>query len=204
MVRAACALVGAEGEDTLIKTLEGLLQKQTISDLKKKNNKLKEELADEKKANLVGVVKLAESLELVRKMEGVAQQPAKILNKARFFDEGLAKNPVTVAKVILVLVDFNQKMEELLLDMRTLFDGLEVEGLVPLDQVPNISINTKEFQTLQGWGTRTTRQTPTPTKPATTPEPTPQDIQEKGEPAQQPKPEPVLTPKTSGSAPHSQ
>ena len=116
-------------------------------------------------------------------MEGVAQQPAEILNKARLFDEGLTKNPVTAAKVILVLVDFNQKMEELLLDMRALFNGLEVEGLVPLDQVPNISINTEELPTLQGWGIGTTGQTPTPTKPATTPEPIPQDTQEKGEPA---------------------
>ena len=65
-----------------------------------------------------------------------------ILNKARLFDKGLAKNPITAANVISILVDFNQKMEELLMDMRALFDGLEVEGLVPLDQVPNISINT--------------------------------------------------------------
>ena len=43
-------------------------------------------------------------------------------------------------------------------------------------------------------------QTPIPTKPATTPEPTPKDTQEKGEPAGQL--EPVLTPKTSGSTPH--
>ena len=64
-------------------------------------------------------------------------------------------------------------MEELLLDMRALFDGLEVEGLVPLDQVFNISINTEELPTLQGWGIGTTRQTPIPTKLATTPETTP-------------------------------
>ena len=60
VVWAACALVGAEGEDTLIEMLEGLPQKQTVSDLKEKNHKLKEEvkklkeeLADEKKANSV-------------------------------------------------------------------------------------------------------------------------------------------------------
>ena len=78
----------------------------------------------------MAATKLSESLELVRKMEGIAQQPAEVLNKARLFDEGLAKNPVTTAKMILVLVDFNQKMDETLLDMRALFDGLEVEGLV--------------------------------------------------------------------------
>ena len=164
--------------------------------------KLKEELEDERKANAMAAIKLSESLELVRKMEGVAQQPAEILNKAKLFDEGLAKNPVTAAKVILVLVDFNQKMEELLLDMRALFDGLEVEGLVPWNQVSNISINTEELSTLQGWKSGTVGQTPTPTKPATTPKPTPKDTQEKGEPARQLELESVPTPKTSRSTPH--
>ena len=44
-----------------------------------------------------------------------------VLNKARLFNEGLAKNSVTVAKVIPVLVDFNKKLEEILLDRRGLF-----------------------------------------------------------------------------------
>ena len=110
VVWAACALVEAEGEDTLIETLEELPQKQTITNLEAKNQKLKEEvkrlkeeLKDEKEANATTATKLSESLELVRKMEGVAQQPAKILNKAKLFDECLAKNPVTAAKVISVL-----------------------------------------------------------------------------------------------------
>ena len=107
-------MVGAEGEDTLIETLEWLPQKQSVIDLKVKNHKLKEEvkklkeeLEDERKANATAATKLSESLELVRKMEEVVQQPKEILNKAKFFDEGLAKNPVTTAKVIPVLVDFN-------------------------------------------------------------------------------------------------
>ena len=60
------------------------------------------------------------------------------------------------------------------MDMWGLFKGLEVEGLVPLDQVRNLSINTEELSTLQGWRPRIVEQTPTPTKVATTPEPTPQ------------------------------
>ena len=87
-------------------------------------------------------------------MEGVVQQPTDILNKAKLFEAGLTKNPITVAKVIPVLVDFNQKMDEILMDMRALFEDLEVSGLVPLDQVPNISINTEELPTLQGWNAR--------------------------------------------------
>ena len=149
VVRSTCAIVGAEMEDTLVKTLKELPQRQAILDLEKKNAKLKEELEDERKANSVPATKLGESLELVRKMEGMAQQPADILNKAKLFDEGFAKNPVTTAKVIHVLVDFNEKMDEILMDMRALFEGLEVDGLVPLDQVPNISINTEELSTLQ-------------------------------------------------------
>ena len=107
VVRAACAMVGAEGEDTLIETLEGLLQKQTFIDLQAKNlnlkeevRRLKEELEDERKANGMATTKLSKSLKLVRRMEWVAQQLAEILNKAKLFDEGLAKNLVTAAKVI--------------------------------------------------------------------------------------------------------
>ena len=74
-----------------------------------------------------------------------------MLNKARLFDEGFAKNPVIVTKVILVLVDFNQKMEEILLDIRDLFEALEAQQLVPLDQMPNLLINTEELPMLQGW-----------------------------------------------------
>ena len=179
--RAACAQVKAEDEDCLLEALRELPQKQAITDLQGKNDKLKEEikrlkeeLEDERKANAIAATKLSESLDLIRKMEGIVQQLAEVLNKARLFDEGLAKNPVTAAKVVPVLVDFNQTMEEILMDMRGLFKGLEVEGLVPLDQVPNLSINTEELSTLQGWELGTVGHTPTPTKPPTTPEPTPQ------------------------------
>ena len=158
VVRSTCAVVGAEGEDTLVETLKELPQRQTVLDLESRNaklkeevKKLKEELEDERKANSIGVAKLGESMELIQKMEGVVQQPVDILNKAKLFDASLAKNPVTAAKVIPVLVDFNQKMDEILMDMQALFEGLEVSGLVPLDQVPNISINTEELPTIHGW-----------------------------------------------------
>ena len=105
-------------------------------------------MEDERKANAVAATKLNESLDLIRKMEGIAQQPVEVLNKARLFGKGLAKNPVTIAKIVPVLVDFNKRMDEILMDMRGLFEGLEVEGLVPLDQVSNLSINTEELSTL--------------------------------------------------------
>ena len=104
-------------------------------------NQLKEELEDEKKANIVAATKLGKRLDLICNMEGYVHQPREVLNKAKLFNEGLAKNPITTAEVSLILVDFNQKMEEIFLEMQDLFEGLENKGLVPLDQVPNISIN---------------------------------------------------------------
>ena len=96
-------------------------------------------------------------------------------------------------------------MDKIRLDMRALFDGLEVEGLIPLDQVPNISINTEDLPTLQGWRTGTVGQTPTLTKPMTTPKPTPKATQEEGEPVDEGEAKPELelvpTPKGSGSPP---
>ena len=72
IVRAACAMVGVEDEDCLLKTMKELPQKQTISDLQWKNEKLKEEikrlkeeLEDEKKANAVATTKLSKSLEFI-------------------------------------------------------------------------------------------------------------------------------------------
>ena len=120
-------------------------------ELEREVNRLKKELDEEKKANVVAGKKLTDSLDLIRKIEGYIQQPVDVLNKASLFDEGFAKDPVTAAKVISVLVDFNQKIEEILLNMRGLFEGLEAEQLVPLDQMPNLSINTEELPTLQGW-----------------------------------------------------
>ena len=114
-------------------------------------NRLKGELVEEKKANVVAINKLNDSFDLVRKVKGYIQLPTDVLNKTRLFDEVFAKNLVIVAKVILVVVDFNQKMEEILLNMRDLFEGLEAQQLVPLDYLPNLSINTKELPTLQGW-----------------------------------------------------
>ena len=78
VIWSACAVVGAEGEDTFVETLKELPQRQVVLDLESKNAKLKEEekrlkeeLEDERKANSIATTKLGESMELVRKMEGV-------------------------------------------------------------------------------------------------------------------------------------
>ena len=82
-----------------------------------------------------------------------------MVNKAKLFDANLAKNPVTAGKVIPVLVDFAEKMEELLDEIRILFDGLQSEvPLVTAENLPDIS---GEIPSLIGWGKEGTTETPT-------------------------------------------
>ena len=75
----------------------------------------------------------------------------------------MAKNPVSIAKVIPIFVDFVEKMEELLDDMRSLFDGLAPESnlAVPLENVLDIS---GDIPSLTGWR-KGSMPTETPTKP---------------------------------------
>ena len=82
-----------------------------------------------------------------------------MVNKAQLFDANLAQIPVTAKKVIPVLVDFADKMEELLDEMRILFDGLQPEvPPVAAENLPDIS---DEIPSLTGWGKEGTTETPT-------------------------------------------
>ena len=78
----------------------------------------------------------------------ICQEPTEVFNKAKFFDEGLVKHLVSLLKVIPVLANFNMKIEEFLDDMRSLYHGLELNQEMPLDEVANISLNTKEIHLL--------------------------------------------------------
>ena len=62
-------------------------------------------------------------------------------------------------KVILVLVDFAEKMEELLDEMRVLFNGLQPE--VPPIAAENLPNSSGEIPSLTGWGKEATIETPT-------------------------------------------
>ena len=85
-----------------------------------------------------------------------------MVNKARLFDENLARNSVLAGKVIPILVDFAKKMEELLDEMRVLFKGLQPEVLpVAAENLSNIS---GEIPSLTGWR-RETVPMETPMKP---------------------------------------
>ena len=81
------------------------------------------------------------------------------MNKAQLFDANLAQHPITAKKVIPVLVDFTDKMEELLDEMRVLFDGLLPE--VPPVAAENLLDISGEIPSLKGWGKDGTTETPT-------------------------------------------
>ena len=82
-----------------------------------------------------------------------------MINKAQLFDANLTQHPVTAKKVIPVLVDFVDKMEELLDEMRVFFDGLLPEvPPVAAEKLPDIS---GEIPSLTGWGKDGITETPT-------------------------------------------
>ena len=104
------------------------------------------------------VDKLNLSLAFNQKLEDYVGNTGDVVNKAQLFDANLAQHPVTAKKVIPVLVDFADKMEELLNEMRILFDGLLPEvSLVAAENLPDIS---SEVSSLTGWGKDGMTETP--------------------------------------------
>ena len=130
--------------------------------LLEKVNKLKAELKEQKKEHQEAIDKLNSALLWNQKLEEYVGHPDDVVNKARLFDENLAKHPIMASKVIPVLVDFVEKMEELLNNMRGLFDGLQPEAppVITLENLPDIS---SEIPSLTGWG-QDAALTKTPTK----------------------------------------
>ena len=94
-----------------------------------------------------------------QKLEAYVGNTGDVINKAQLFDANLAQHPVTAKKVIPVLVDFADKMEELLDEMRVLFDGLLPE--VPPVAAENLPEISGEVPSLTGWGKDGTIGTPT-------------------------------------------
>ena len=123
----------------------------------KSSAELKEVKEDHKKA----LDKLNIALAFNQKLEAYVGHTGDVVNKARLFDANLAKNPVTAGKIIPVLVDFAEKMDELLDEMRVLFDGLQLE--VPPITAENLPDISGEIPSLIGRGKEAA--TKTPTKP---------------------------------------
>ena len=200
LIRAMCAKLGNVQPDGLLEVVDNL-PSQKVDELKAKNaflleksNKISAELKEEKKAHKKALDKLNLSLAFNQKLETYVGNTGDVVNKAKLFDANLAKNPVTTGKVILVFVDFAEKMEELLDEMRVLFDGLQPEvPPVATENLPDIS---GEIPSLTSWRKEGTTETPTkPNQPGAS-----ELIQKEEAPA---RPEPPHSPRTctSGTSP---
>ena len=121
----------------------------------KSSAELKEVKEDHKKA----LDKLNVALAFNQKLEAYVGHTRDVVNKARLFNANLAKNPVTAGKIIPVLVDFAEKMEELLDEMRVFFDGLQPE--VPPIAAKNLPDISGEIPSLRRWGKEAAIETPT-------------------------------------------
>ena len=130
-----------------------------VSFLQKKSKKATEELKEEKELHRKAVDKLNLSLAFNQKLEAYVGNTGDVINKAQLFDANLTQHPVTAKKVIPVLVDFADKMEELLDEMRVLFDGLLPE--VPPLAAENLPDILGEIPSLTGWGKDAAIETPT-------------------------------------------
>ena len=130
--------------------------------LLEKASKASAELKEVKEDHQKELDKLNVALTFNQKLEAYVGHTSDVVNKARLFNPNLAKNPVSAGKIILVLVDLVEKMEELLDEMRVLFDGLQPEvPPVAAENLPDIS---REIPSLTGWG-KEAAPTETSTKP---------------------------------------
>ena len=99
----------------------------------------------EKAKSRYAVNKMNNSLDVIKKIANYIGHPSNVVNKARLFNSNMAIHLIFGAKVITMLIDFKQKMEEILDNMRSLFEGLEAIQPTSLEMVLNISKNTKEI-----------------------------------------------------------
>ena len=168
IIRALCARLGNVQPNGLLEAIDQLPSQKRLEELEakttflqEKSKKASEELKEEKEAHWKALDKLNLSLAFNQKLETYVGNSGDVVNKAQLFDANLAQHPVTAKKVIPVLVDFANKMEELLDEMRVLFDGLLPE--VPPVAVENLPDISGEIPSLTGW--RKDGTTETPTKP---------------------------------------
>ena len=201
LIQASCKQLGNVHPDELLEAVDDLPSQKKVDELEAKNafllekaNKTGAELKEEKEEHKKALDKLNLFLAFNQKLETYVGHTGDMVNKAKLFEANLAKNPVTVGKVIPVLVDFAEKMEELLDEMRVLFDGPQPDvPPVVAENLPDIS---SEIPSLTGWRKEGT--TETPTKPDQL---GPSELtQEKEAPA---RPEPPHSPRarTAGTSP---
>ena len=166
IIRALCGRLGNVQPDGLLEAIDQLFSQKRLEELEakitflqEKSKKASKELKEEKEVHRKALDKLNLSLAFNQKLETYVGNSGDVVNKAQLFDAYPAQHPVTAKKVIPVLVDFADKMEELLDEMRVLFDGLLPEvPPVAAENLPDIS---REIPSLTGWGKDGTTETPT-------------------------------------------
>ena len=166
IIRALCARLGNLQPNGLLEAIDQLPSQKRLEELEakttflqEKSKKASEELKKEKEAHRKALDKLNLFLAFNQKLETYVENNGDMVNKAQLFDANLAQHLVTAKKVIPVLVDFADKMEELLDEMRVLFDGLLPE--VPPVAVENLPDISGEIPSLTGWEKDGTTETPT-------------------------------------------
>ena len=166
LIQEVCKRLGNVQPDGLLEVIDDLPTQKKLDELEAKSTflhekakKVSNELKEEKEAHWKALDKLNLSLAFNQKLETYVGHIGDVVNKAQLFDANLAQHPVTAKKIIPVLVDFADKMEELLDEMRILFDGLQPEvPLVAAENLPDIS---GEIPSLTGWGKDGTTEIPT-------------------------------------------
>ena len=166
LIQEVCKRLGNVQPDGLLEAIDDLPSQKKLDELEAKSTFLHEkaknvsnELKEEKEAHRKALDKLNLSLAFNQKLETYVGHTGDVVNKAQLFDANLAQHPVTAKKVIPVLVDFADKMEELLDEMRILFDGLQPE--VPPVTAENLPEISGEIPSLTGRGKDGTTETPT-------------------------------------------
>ena len=161
LIQALYKRLGNIQPEGLLEAIDSLPTQKKIDELEAKNdfllekvNKLRAELKEVKEDHQKTVDKLNVTLTFSQKLEAYVGHIGDVVNKARLFDANLAKNPVSTGKVIPIWVDFAEKMEDLLEEMRVLFDRLQPEvPPIVAENLPNIS---GEIPSLTGWRKKST------------------------------------------------
>ena len=156
-IRALCKKLRNIKPEELEVAIDGMPTQKKMDELEAKNNfllekanKLRADLKETREDHHKAVDKLNATLQFNQKLEEYIGNPGDVVSKARLFDENLARNSVSAGKVIPVLVDFAEKMEELLDEMRILFDGLTLE--VPSVAAENLPDILGKIPSLTKWG----------------------------------------------------
>ena len=166
LIQEVCKRLGNVQPDELLGAIDDLPSQKKLDELEAKSTflhekakKVSNKLKEEKEAHRKALDKLNLSLAFNQKLETYVGHTGDVVNKARLFNANLAQHPGTAKKVIPVLVDFADKMEELLDEMRILFNGLQLK--VPPVMAENLPEISGEIPSLTGWGKDGTTETPT-------------------------------------------